>query len=165
MVDERNYSEKLSDDVARFGGSWRFIITFILFLAAWITFNTLEATSRWHFDESPYILLNLILNIAFALEAPFIMMSQNRASEKQDDSYRNLLHEIKELVNKDIGEDQYTNRMLKEIGEDHRTMRQQLSQLLAAAPVTANDVLPPGHPSAPSLSITCPETPGQRPPE
>ncbi|MCL4639864.1 MAG: DUF1003 domain-containing protein [Pseudosphingobacterium sp.] len=73
--------QKLSDKVARFGGSWWFIIVFILVLTCWILINTL-ASSLYIFDPYPYILMNLILSCVAALQAPIIMMSQNRQEEK-----------------------------------------------------------------------------------
>jgi uncharacterized membrane protein len=73
--------QKLSDKVARFGGSWWFIVFFILLLVAWITFNTV-AVIRYKFDPYPFILMNLILSCVAALQAPIIMMSQNRQEEQ-----------------------------------------------------------------------------------
>lgn len=73
--------QKLSDKVARFGGSWWFIILFIVLLIAWITFNTV-AVKFYKFDPYPFILMNLILSCVAALQAPIIMMSQNRQEEK-----------------------------------------------------------------------------------
>ncbi len=73
--------QKLSDKVARFGGSWRFIVIFCVLLAVWIAFNSITLpTSR--FDPYPFILMNLILSSIAALQAPIIMMSQNRQEEK-----------------------------------------------------------------------------------
>ncbi|MBK9213716.1 MAG: DUF1003 domain-containing protein [Saprospiraceae bacterium] len=73
--------QKISDKVARFGGSWTFIILFMLLLFAWILFNTI-APKRDDFDPYPFILMNLILSCIAALQAPIIMMSQNRQEEK-----------------------------------------------------------------------------------
>lgn len=73
--------QKVSDRVARFGGSWKFIILFLLILAGWIVLNTLALT-RSAFDPYPFILMNLILSCIAALQAPIIMMSQNRQEEK-----------------------------------------------------------------------------------
>lgn len=73
--------QKISDKVANFGGSWAFIITFFVILAAWIIFNTLVPTNE-EFDPYPFILMNLILSCIAALQAPIIMMSQNRQEEK-----------------------------------------------------------------------------------
>lgn len=73
--------QKISDKVARFGGSWAFIISFFIILVVWILFNTIASTNG-RFDPYPFILLNLILSSIAALQAPIIMMSQNRQEEK-----------------------------------------------------------------------------------
>jgi uncharacterized membrane protein len=73
--------QKISDKVARFGGSWKFIILFGFVLTLWIIFNVL-AIGRFKFDPYPFILMNLILSCIAALQAPVIMMSQNRLEEK-----------------------------------------------------------------------------------
>jgi len=72
--------QKISDKVARFGGSWRFIIIFGVVLFLWILFNSLALQAI--FDPYPFILMNLILSCIAALQAPIIMMSQNRQEEK-----------------------------------------------------------------------------------
>lgn len=72
--------QSVSDKVAKFGGSWYFIISFLFILVVWIVINTvLPLYSR--FDPYPYILMNLILSCVAALQAPIIMMSQNRQEE------------------------------------------------------------------------------------
>ncbi|MDR3556981.1 MAG: DUF1003 domain-containing protein [Syntrophobacteraceae bacterium] len=75
--------QKLADRVASFGGSWPFIILFMAVLVAWIAINSL-ILARWNrtFDPYPYILLNLVLSMLAAIQAPVIMMSQNRHAEK-----------------------------------------------------------------------------------
>src|SRR3954452_12480360 len=73
--------QKISDKVARFGGSWKFIIAFAVVLILWILFNSLALTA-FRFDPYPFILMNLILSCIAALQAPIIMMSQNRQEEK-----------------------------------------------------------------------------------
>ncbi len=73
--------QKISDRVARFGGSWAFIISFFIVLVVWILFNV-NAASNLIFDPYPFILMNLILSCIAALQAPIIMMSQNRQEEK-----------------------------------------------------------------------------------
>jgi uncharacterized membrane protein len=73
--------QKISDKVAQFGGSWAFIITFFVILIVWIVFNT-TAGKLYQFDPYPFILMNLILSCVAALQAPIIMMSQNRQEEK-----------------------------------------------------------------------------------
>ncbi len=74
-------SDRASDKIAEFGGSWKFIFTAIVFLSIWILVNSLMLVNKG-FDPFPYILLNLALNMIFALQAPIIMMSQNRQAEK-----------------------------------------------------------------------------------
>jgi uncharacterized membrane protein len=75
------FGDKLSDAVAEFGGSWSFIITFFSILLGWIALNTFILVQK-PFDPYPFILLNLILSCVAALQAPVIMMSQNRKEEK-----------------------------------------------------------------------------------
>ena len=71
----------IADQVATFGGSWTFIISFGGFLAVWIAINVIFLANKG-FDPYPFILLNLILSCIAALQAPVIMMSQNRQEEK-----------------------------------------------------------------------------------
>jgi uncharacterized membrane protein len=71
----------VSDRVARFGGSWTFIISFLVVLAVWIAYNVFAPQGK-NFDPYPFILMNLILSCIAALQAPIIMMSQNRVEEK-----------------------------------------------------------------------------------
>lgn len=70
-----------ADKIARFGGSWTFIISFFLVLTAWIVFNVYTLNNEG-FDPYPFILLNLILSCLASIQAPIIMMSQNRQEEK-----------------------------------------------------------------------------------
>ena len=80
-VDTRNYGQIVADKVAAFGGSWTFIIAFFVFITIWISSNVIIFTNK-EFDPYPFILLNLILSCVAALQAPVIMMSQNRQEEK-----------------------------------------------------------------------------------
>jgi len=73
--------QSISDKVAKFGGSWGFIISFFVILVVWILFNTLTPIKE-NFDPYPFILMNLILSCIAALQAPIIMMNQNRQEEK-----------------------------------------------------------------------------------
>ncbi len=73
--------QRNSDKVARFGGSWNFIFLFGIIMMLWILFNVLAA-DYFKFDPYPFILMNLILSTIAALQAPIIMMSQNRQEEK-----------------------------------------------------------------------------------
>lgn len=78
---QRNTGQRIADKVASFGGSWTFIISFGVFLALWITSNVILLANKG-FDPYPFILLNLILSCIAAMQAPVIMMSQNRQEEK-----------------------------------------------------------------------------------
>ena len=75
------FGERLSDHIAEFGGSWKFLITFGAVLIGWIVLNALVLFNRG-FDPYPFILLNLILSCLAAVQAPIIMMSQNRAEAR-----------------------------------------------------------------------------------
>jgi len=77
----RSLGQKVADKVADFGGSWTFIISFVVFITIWIASNVLIFLNKG-FDPYPFILLNLILSCVAALQAPVIMMSQNRQEEK-----------------------------------------------------------------------------------
>jgi len=77
---EATFGERLADSVARFGGSWGFIILFGVVLATYTAINSLLRGSAW--DPYPFILLNLFLSMLAAIQAPVIMMSQNRQDTK-----------------------------------------------------------------------------------
>jgi uncharacterized membrane protein len=76
-----SFGDKLSDRIARFGGSWKFIIFFFSILLVWIAVNSMFLLKK-PFDPYPFILMNLILSCLAALQAPIIMMSQNRQEAK-----------------------------------------------------------------------------------
>jgi uncharacterized membrane protein len=80
IEEEATYGERLADAVARFGGSWRFIILFAAILIAYTSANAMLGKSAW--DPYPFILLNLFLSMLAAVQAPVIMMSQNRQDAK-----------------------------------------------------------------------------------
>jgi uncharacterized membrane protein len=82
------FGQRIADKVASFGGSWRFIIMFGVILIVWIAANALLLKNKG-FDPYPFILLNLILSCLAALQAPVIMMSQNRQEEKDRERARN----------------------------------------------------------------------------
>ena len=82
------FGERLSDKFAAFGGSWRFIIIFFILLAIWIMLNSMNLLGK-NFDPYPFILLNLILSCLAAIQAPIIMMSQNRMETKDRIRARN----------------------------------------------------------------------------
>jgi uncharacterized membrane protein len=79
--EERTLGERLSDRLASFGGSWTFLIAFFAVLLIWIAINVAWA-QRGAFDPFPFILLNLVLSCLAAIQAPIIMMSQQRQESK-----------------------------------------------------------------------------------
>ena len=79
--DNRTFGQRLADNVADFGGSWTFITWFFLIIILWIGANVFLLLNKG-FDPYPFILLNLILSCLASLQAPIIMMSQNRQEEK-----------------------------------------------------------------------------------
>ena len=81
LEEHLSFGDRLSDRIARFGGSWGFIISFSLFLFGWMILNSMQYWFK-PFDEFPFIFLNLMLSTIAALQAPVIMMSQNRAQKK-----------------------------------------------------------------------------------
>src|SRR5215831_9733433 len=88
MEENMTVGQRVADKVASFGGSWTFIFIYSSFLVAWMIINTFLLAYMGHgdagaqFDPYPYILLNLMLSMTAAMQAPIIMMSQNRAAEK-----------------------------------------------------------------------------------
>ena len=81
QLDSRiTFGQKVADEVARFGGSWTFILSFVAFMAIWMGPNVVQPFGI-AFDKYPFILLNLALSTLAAVQAPLIMMSQNRASD------------------------------------------------------------------------------------
>jgi uncharacterized membrane protein len=81
--DNLSVGQRLADRIAKFGGSWTFIIIFLTLLVTWIVLNSLILLRIGKpFDPYPYIFLNLLLSMIAALQAPVIMMSQNRQAEK-----------------------------------------------------------------------------------
>jgi len=81
VAGQARFGDRIADAIARVGGSWTFIISFLLFLLVWTVGNVFLLT-RDAFDPYPFIFLNLILSMLAALQAPIIMMSQNRQSER-----------------------------------------------------------------------------------
>jgi uncharacterized membrane protein len=82
--EQMTFGQKMADKVASFGGSWMFIIIFMVILVMWIVLNSfiLMKLRNGSFDPYPYIFLNLILSMLAAIQAPIIMMSQNRQAYK-----------------------------------------------------------------------------------
>ncbi len=119
--------DRLADKLSEVAGSWRFILGFSLFLIFWIILNTFILAGDNQIDEYPFILLNLLLSCLAALQAPIIMMSQNRQAKK--DSIRNqndyqidlkselILEHIHEELMESLRNQRMIIRMLKEMEE------------------------------------------------
>ncbi len=80
--DDRSFGDRLADQVAAIGGSWGFIIAFGLILVSWMGWNEATKGHPLAFDPYPFIFLNLMLSMLAAIQAPVIMMSQNRAAAR-----------------------------------------------------------------------------------
>ena len=78
--EEYSFGQRMADKIAKFAGSWGFIFSFVAVLVLWMVINVLMASNA--FDAYPFILLNLVLSCVAAIQAPLIMMSQNRQEEK-----------------------------------------------------------------------------------
>jgi uncharacterized membrane protein len=76
-----SFGEKAADKITTIAGSWGFIIGFIIFIGAWMIINFYAWTQTW--DPYPFILLNLVLSCLAAIQAPIILMSQNREAQKE----------------------------------------------------------------------------------
>lgn len=120
------FGDKIADKVAAVAGSWPFIIIFTLFLIGWIILNGVVLASE-AIDPYPFILLNLVLSCIAALQAPIIMMSQNRQAKK--DSLRNQndyqIDLKSELILEDLHEDikklmENQEKILKIINENKK---------------------------------------------
>jgi uncharacterized membrane protein len=135
--DDRSFGQRLADQVADIGGSWGFIIGFGVVLAAWIGWNVFGLYARLAFDPYPFIFLNLMLSMLAAIQAPVIMMSQNRAAirdrEAADHDYVVNLRaelEIMHLHDKVDGiRDRQLMEMLKKQNEAIRLLRNQVERL------------------------------------
>jgi len=127
------YGQRLADKVAEFGGSWTFIMLFALVLVAWVVANTVALA----FDPYPFIFLNLVLSMLAAVQAPIIMMSQNRqaARDRLDAAHDyevNLKAEI-EIMALHEKFDQLRSNELKALIEKQQEQLEILSSLLSSA--------------------------------
>jgi uncharacterized membrane protein len=138
MEERATIGQRIADRVASFGGSWTFIMIYVGFLVSWMALNTFvlvhygagEGGSQ--FDPYPYILLNLMLSMTAALQAPIIMMSQNRAAEKdrlaaEQDFKVNLKSELmlEELMRKSRGRDDQIEKIATSVKEISARMNSQ----------------------------------------
>jgi len=126
MEETSTIGQRIADKVASFGGSWTFIIIYLSFLIAWMAFNTFvlvhygRGEGGAQFDPYPYILLNLMLSMTAALQAPIIMMSQNRAAEKdrlaaEQDFKVNLKSEL--MLEELIRKQRYRDAQMEQLNE------------------------------------------------
>ncbi|MBX7066986.1 MAG: DUF1003 domain-containing protein [Parachlamydiales bacterium] len=95
---ELSFGEKVSQKVTPFVGSWGFVFLFVVFVSIWVTYNIQEELKK-HFDPFPFVLLNLFLSCMAAVQAPIIMMAQNRLAKRErlraeEDYYTNLKAEM-----------------------------------------------------------------------
>jgi CRP/FNR family cyclic AMP-dependent transcriptional regulator len=130
MEERSTIGQRIADKVASFGGSWTFIIIYVSFLVGLMAFNTFvlvhygRGENGAEFDPYPYILLNLMLSMTAALQAPIIMMSQNRAAEKdrlaaEQDFKVNLKSELmlEELMRKSQGREAQIGHLISLVNE------------------------------------------------
>src|SRR5438552_1203194 len=126
MAERATIGQRIADKVASFGGSWTFIIIYLTFLVGWMAFNTFvlvhygRGEGGAQFDPYPYILLNLMLSMTAALQAPIIMMSQNRAAEKdrlaaEQDFKVNLKSEL--MLEELIRKQRYRDAQMEQLNE------------------------------------------------
>jgi len=126
MEERSTFGQRVADRVASFGGSWTFIMIYVSFLVGWMALNTFvlvhygRGEGGDQFDPYPYILLNLMLSMTAALQAPIIMMSQNRAAEKdrlaaEQDFKVNLKSELmlEELMRKSQGREAQIGQLIR----------------------------------------------------
>ncbi len=131
------FGQRVADQVAAVGGSWGFLISFALVLTSWIALNS--ALLRAHaFDPFPYILLNLVLSCLAAVQAPVIMMSQNRAAARDrleaDEDYKVNLKAELEIATLHQKVDHLLHVQWERMVEIQKTQLELLNELLARRP-------------------------------
>jgi CRP/FNR family cyclic AMP-dependent transcriptional regulator len=123
---DATFGERIADTVAGFGGSWTFIISFSLVLAVYMTFDALLGKKAW--DPYPYILLNLFLSMLAAVQAPVIMMSQNRQDTK-DRLRGELDYDVNRRAEAEIqGLARKLNLLGEKIGDVEEMVREKLAR-------------------------------------
>lgn len=135
VADEQlTIGQKVADKVAANMGSWRFIITQSIILAAWIILNSIAWVYRW--DYYPFVLLNLMLSFEAAFAAPFIMISQNRQAEKdrltaQNDYITDMRgeEEIRHILEHLDHQDTLIIKIIERLEAQHEEMLQRLKQI------------------------------------
>ncbi|MGE5701436.1 MAG: DUF1003 domain-containing protein [Clostridia bacterium] len=123
------WSDKLADKIAEFGGSWKFITIFFTVLLLWIILNSLSLTKTFHFDEPPFILLNLVLSFLAGFQAPIIMMSQNRQAAR-DRKEAVIDFAINYKAEQEIDDMQgHLHRLEADLAEFRQEVRDELSEI------------------------------------
>lgn len=122
--------QRTADKIATFGGSWTFIISFGIVLVLWIVINTIILFSH-PFDPYPFVFLNLVLSCLAAIQAPIIMMSQNRQSEKDRLTANNdyLVNLKSELIIEDL---HYKIDDVMEAKTEIESLKEEIKELKAA---------------------------------
>ena len=135
--DQLTVGQRMADHIAKFAGSWTFILIFIACLLAWIALNILMVAHA--FDPYPFILLNLLLSCVAAIQAPVIMMSQNRQEEK--DRLRSL-NDYKTNLKAEIIVEDLHKKIDKLLTRQEQVLKQQ-EQLLKSIQKEAEEKLQP----------------------
>ena len=127
VEENATWKDRLADRITKRAGSWGFIIGFIIFLLLWMVINGVILCDGKAFDEYPFILLNLFLSCVAALQAPIIMMGQNRAAEKDSLRGKNdyktdlkselILEELHEQMTKMISNQ---NKIIKLLSDEDK---------------------------------------------
>ena len=136
-IDDRTFGARLADQVAAVGGSWAFIIAFSVVLALWMGWNVFAMSRHLAFDPYPFIFLNLMLSTLAAVQAPVIMMSQNRAAARdreaaEHDYVVNLRSELEIMLLHDKMDElrgQEMVALLKRQSEAIRLLKAQVARL------------------------------------
>lgn len=119
--DDRTFGERVADDIASFGGSWPFIFIFLGMIVVWMVVNTVllqHVIGRRPFDPYPYIASNLVLSGLAGIQAPIIMMSQNRAAARDEilaSHHYDETHRIDELLASNTALTQHVHDLAQKI--------------------------------------------------
>jgi uncharacterized membrane protein len=131
------FGDRMADRMAEFGGSWRFVLSFAAVLIVWIAVNSLVLLWK-PFDPFPYILLNLVLSCLAAIQAPVIMMSQNRQEAKDrlraEHDYRVNLKAELEIRHLHWKMDELLNHQWRRLLEIQQIQTELMEQLMSKAP-------------------------------
>lgn len=144
------FGQRLADRVAAFGGSWTFIIAFFLFLLLWVLLNTaflVEGIGA--FDAYPYVFLNLILSMLAAIQAPVIMMSQNRQAVKDrlqagHDDEVNLKAELEIMALHEKFDEMRNTELTQLVNRQHEVLQLLLDAIRSGNPRTHPEDSPTG---------------------